>query len=54
MEECKKIVFSFNSSDEKSFAVIQQIIDDFDSTNLELFLIDPKTPNPLIAESGKY
>ena len=27
MDECKKIVFSFNSSDEKSFAVIQKIID---------------------------
>ena len=54
MDECKKIVFSFNSSDEKSFAVIQQIIDSFESSNLELFLIDPKTPNPTIDEPGKY
>jgi len=54
MDECKKIVFSFNSSDEKSFAVIQQIIDSFESSNLELFLIDPKTPNPTIDEPDKY
>ena len=48
MDECKKIVFSYNSSDEKSFAVIQKIIDNFDSSNLELFLIDPKTNNASI------
>ena len=54
MDECKKIVFSYNSSDEKSFAVIQKIIDNFGSSNLELFLIDPKTNNTLIDESEKY
>ena len=54
MDECKKIVFSFNSSDEKSFAVIQQIIDSFENSNLELFLIDPKKPNPTINEPDKY
>ena len=54
MDECKKIVFSYNSSDEKSFAVIQKIIDNFGSSNLELFLIDPKTNNTPIDESEKY
>ena len=54
MEECKKIVFSFNSSDEKSFSVIQQIINNLNNANLEFSLFDPKKHNAPISESRKY
>ena len=54
MKECKKIVFSFNSSDEKSFSVIQQIINNLNNANLESSLFDPKKQNAPISESRKY
>ncbi len=47
MKEYKKIGFSSNFSNERSFSVIQEIIKNFENKKLDFYLIDPNFPNTL-------